>query len=90
MDFQNRHGSKPGSGGDPSWQQQEMQRKQRLKELAMEMVDLDKDPYIKRNNYGWIICSLCGTLHRDEADYLSHTQAKRHQSNLKKRGKRGR
>lgn len=85
MDRQNRHGAKPGGGGEASAQQREIDRKERLRQLAMEMVDLDKDPYMIRNHHGRIECKLCLTIHRDEADYLAHTQAKRHQQNLARR-----
>ncbi len=42
MDYQNRHASKPGAGGPASAQQMELERREHLKRLAMEMVDLDK------------------------------------------------
>jgi splicing factor 3A subunit 2 len=85
MDRQNRVGSKFGGGGVSSSQQSERERKERLKRLALESIDLAKDPYLIRNHVGSYECRLCFTLHRDEANYLSHTQGKKHQSGLTKR-----
>ena len=48
MDYQNRHASKPGAGGPASSQQTEIERKERLRQLAMEMVDLDK---VRHSNF---------------------------------------
>ena len=78
-------GSKPGSGGVASGQAQAMDRKERLRRLALETVDLAKDPYFMRNHLGTYECRLCLTLHGNEANYLAHTQGKRHQQNLAKR-----
>ena len=61
------------------------ERRERLKRLALESIDLAKDPWLVRNHYGMLECKLCGTLHRDEADYLAHTQGKKHQAALGKR-----
>ena len=85
MDRQNRVGSKFGGGGVSSSQQAERERKERLKKLALESFDLAKDPYLVRNHLGSYECKLCLTLHRDEANYLSHTQGKKHQQNLARR-----
>ncbi|CAK4670695.1 hypothetical protein LEN26_006745 [Aphanomyces euteiches] len=85
MDFQNRAGSKPGSGGVMSEAQQAMERRERLRKLALETVDLSKDPYILRNHLGTFECKLCLTLHSNEGNYLAHTQGKRHQTNLARR-----
>jgi splicing factor 3A subunit 2 len=82
IDRQNRVGSKFGGGGVSSSQQSERERKERLRKLALESVDLAKDPYLVRNHLGSYECKLCLTLHRDEANYLSHTQGKKHQQNL--------
>lgn len=85
MDRQNRVGSKFGGGGVSSAQQSERERKERLKKLALESIDLAKDPYLVRNHLGTYECKLCLTLHRDEANYLAHTQGKKHQQGLGRR-----
>ena len=79
IDRQNRVGSKFGGGGVSSGQQSERERKERLKQLALESIDLAKDPYLIRNHLGSYECKLCLTLHRDESNYLAHTQGKKHQ-----------
>lgn len=85
IDRQNRVGSKFGGGGVSSSQNSERERKERLKELALESIDLAKDPYLMRNHLGTYECKLCLTLHPNEANYLSHTQGKKHQSGLGRR-----
>ncbi len=85
VDRQNRVGSKFGGGGVSSSQQSERERKERLRELALETVDLAKDPYLMRNHLGSYECKLCLTLHTNEGNYLAHTQGKKHQTNLAKR-----
>jgi splicing factor 3A subunit 2 len=87
MDRQNRVGNKPGSHA-PSSAQLQIDRKERMRKLAMETIDLSKDPYFMRNHLGQFECKLCLTLHRNEGNYLSHTQGKRHQTNLAKRAAR--
>ncbi|CAA6669217.1 unnamed protein product [Spirodela intermedia] len=66
-------GSKPGSGGAASAQNEAIDRRERLRRLALETIDL---------------CKLCLTLHNNEGNYLAHTQGKRHQTNLAKRAAR--
>ena len=85
MDRQNRVGSKFGGGGVSSSQHQERERKERLKQLALESIDLAKDPYLMRNHLGTYECKLCLTLHTNEANYLAHTQGKKHQQGLARR-----
>ncbi|CAB9513978.1 Splicing factor 3A subunit 2 [Seminavis robusta] len=85
MDRQNRVGSKFGGGGVSSSQNAERERKERLKRLALESIDLAKDPYLMRNHLGTYECKLCLTLHTNEANYLAHTQGKKHQQGLAKR-----
>eukprot|EP00554_Chaetoceros_debilis_P005692 CAMPEP_0194078068 /NCGR_PEP_ID=MMETSP0149-20130528/4545_1 /TAXON_ID=122233 /ORGANISM="Chaetoceros debilis, Strain MM31A-1" /LENGTH=228 /DNA_ID=CAMNT_0038759235 /DNA_START=57 /DNA_END=743 /DNA_ORIENTATION=- len=84
-DRQNRAGSKFGGGGVSSGQQSERERKDRLRELAIETVDLAKDPYLMRNHLGTYECKLCLTLHTNEGNYLAHTQGKKHQAGLARR-----
>mmetsp|Transcript_2764 Transcript_2764/g.5173 ORF Transcript_2764/g.5173 Transcript_2764/m.5173 type:complete len:239 (-) Transcript_2764:169-885(-) len=85
VDRQNRVGSKFGGGGVSSAQQAERERKDRLRELALETIDLAKDPYLMRNHLGTYECKLCLTLHTNEANYLAHTQGKKHQAGLARR-----
>jgi len=81
-------GAKPGSGGVASAQQENIDRRERLRQLALETIDLSKDPYILRNHLGSYECRLCLTLHNNEGNYLAHTQGKRHQTNLARRAAR--
>eukprot|EP00842_Homolaphlyctis_polyrhiza_P004524 jgi/Hompol1/5072/HPOL_001294-RA len=85
MDFQNRAGSKPGSGGVADYSQANVDRRDRLRKLALETIDLAKDPYFMRNHLGSYECKLCLTLHTNEGSYLAHTQGKKHQTNLARR-----
>mmetsp|Transcript_10173 Transcript_10173/g.12695 ORF Transcript_10173/g.12695 Transcript_10173/m.12695 type:complete len:241 (-) Transcript_10173:269-991(-) len=85
MDFGGRVNSKPGSGGVLSGQAAGVARRERLRKLAMETIDLSKDPYFVRNHHGTYECKLCTTLHKTEGNYLAHTQGKRHQTNLGRR-----
>lgn len=85
IDFQHREGSKIGSGGQLSEAQAALGRRDRLRKLALETIDLQKDPYFMRNHLGSYECKLCLTLHPNEGNYLAHTQGKRHQSNLGRR-----
>jgi len=89
MDRQNRVGHKFGTGVVSSSQVQ-VARKERLKKLAMETIDLSKDPYFMKNHLGQYECKLCLTIHKNEGNYLAHTQGKRHQTNLAKRAARDR
>lgn len=83
VDRQNRVGYK-GTGvmteGDRA-----MDRKERLRRLAMETIDLSKDPYFMQNHVGTFECRLCLTVHTNEGSYLAHTQGKKHQVNLARR-----
>ena len=63
-------------------------RRERLRRLAMETIDLAKDPYFMRNHLGSYECKLCLTLHSTEGNYLAHTQGKRHQTNIARRAAR--
>ena len=78
-------GSKIGSAGVASGAQANVDRRERLRKLAMETVDLRNDPYLLRNHVGQYECRLCLTVHRSEGSYLAHTQGRRHQSNIAKR-----
>ncbi|KAJ3330851.1 Splicing factor 3A subunit 2 [Blyttiomyces sp. JEL0837] len=88
MDFQNRVGSKVRSGGVASASESNVDRRERLRKLALETIDLAKDPYFMKNHLGSYECKLCLTLHSNEGSYLAHTQGKKHQSNLHRRAAR--
>ncbi|KJP88108.1 hypothetical protein AK88_02222 [Plasmodium fragile] len=85
MDFQNRVGHKTGSGMPMTREDINQERRERLKQLALENIDITKDPYILKNNVGMYECKLCLTLHNNESSYLCHTQGKKHQMNLSQR-----
>jgi len=85
MDFPNRVGCKVGSGGVASASESNRQRRERLRALIGDSIDLNQDPYFMRNHLGSYECKLCLTLHTNEGSYLVHTQAKKHQDNLKRR-----
>jgi hypothetical protein len=53
---------------------QGIDRRERLRRLALETIDLAKDPYFMRNHLGQYECRLCLTLHTNEGNYLAHTQ----------------
>ena len=53
---------------------QSIDRRERLRRLALETIDLAKDPYYMRNHLGQIECRLCLTIHPNEGNYLAHTQ----------------
>eukprot|EP00939_MAST-03C_sp_MAST-3C-sp1_P004784 g4784.t1 len=86
-DRQNRVGHKFGTGVASSSQMQR-ERVERLRKLAMETIDLSNDPYFMKNHLGQYECKLCLTLHKNEGNYLAHTQGKRHQTNLARRAAR--
>ena len=81
-------GGKAGTFGVASSQQDAIARRERLRKLALETIDLARDPYCVRNHVGLVECKLCLTVHRDEGNYLAHTQGKRHQDNLGRRAAR--
>merc|ERR1711974_84864 len=81
-------GSKPGSAGPLSGSQANVDRRERLRQLALQTIDLKKDPYFMKNHIGTYECKLCLTLHNTEGNYLAHTQGKRHQQNLRRRAAR--
>lgn len=78
-------GGKTGSGGHASAQYEAIDRRERLRRMALETINIDKDPYFMRNHLGSYECKLCLTLHNNEGNYLAHTQGKRHQQNLARR-----
>ena len=78
-------GAKCGGGGVASESQAKLDRRERLRQLALQTVDLAKDPYFMKNHLGSYECKLCLTVHNNEGNYLAHTQGKRHQQNLARR-----
>lgn len=58
MDFQNRPGGKTGTGGVASWSEANRDRRERLRQLALETIDLNKDPYFMKNHLGKISSTL--------------------------------
>ncbi|KAK1925600.1 hypothetical protein DB88DRAFT_484460 [Papiliotrema laurentii] len=88
MDYQNRAGANKGSGGVAGASETAIDRRERLRKLALETIDLAKDPYILRTHLGTLECRLCLTLHVNEGSYLAHTQGKKHQTNLARRAAR--
>eukprot|EP00288_Rhodomonas_lens_P002092 CAMPEP_0177727546 /NCGR_PEP_ID=MMETSP0484_2-20121128/20383_1 /TAXON_ID=354590 /ORGANISM="Rhodomonas lens, Strain RHODO" /LENGTH=241 /DNA_ID=CAMNT_0019240215 /DNA_START=188 /DNA_END=910 /DNA_ORIENTATION=+ len=78
-------GGKTGSGRMSSESQENQMRRERLRKLALETIDLNKDPYFMRNHLGTYECKLCLTIHTNEGNYLAHTQGKRHQQNIARR-----
>jgi splicing factor 3A subunit 2 len=75
-------------GGWTSEAQEAAARRERLRQMALERIDLSKDPYFMKNHLGTFECKLCLTLHNNEGNYLAHTQGKRHQTNLARRAAR--
>ncbi|KAI5331889.1 hypothetical protein L3X38_022015 [Prunus dulcis] len=75
-------GSKPGSGG----RRLLPKRSHRPQRASPKTRPRDrrpcKDPYFMRNHLGSYECKLCLTLHKNEGNYLAHTQGKSHQTNL--------
>ena len=72
-------------GGVASASDANRDRKERLRQLALDTIDLKKDPYFMKNHLGSYECRLCLTLHNNEGSYLAHTQGKKHQANLAQR-----
>jgi splicing factor 3A subunit 2 len=72
-------------GAPSSHTQANVERRERLRQLAIETADATNDPYFMKNHLGSYECKLCLTLHTNEGSYLAHTQGKRHQQNLARR-----
>ncbi|NXH54317.1 SF3A2 factor, partial [Rhabdornis inornatus] len=85
MDFQHHPGGKTGSGGVASASESNRDRRERLRQLALETMDINKDSYFMKNHLGSYECKLGLTLHNNEGSYSAHTQAKKHQTNLARR-----
>ncbi|QPG72779.1 hypothetical protein FOA43_000080 [Brettanomyces nanus] len=85
MDYQNRVGSKKGSGGVAGDAETNQYRRERLRKLLLSKIDIDSDPYVVKNRAGVLECRLCLTTHFSEASYVTHTHGKRHQLSLMRR-----
>jgi len=83
---QTQHGYK--NSGQSTAQDVAADRRERLRRMAMETIDLSKDPYFMQNHVGTFECRLCLTVHTNEGSYLAHTQGKKHQINLARRMQR--
>ena len=70
IDFQHREGSRTGGGGNLSQAQAALERIERLRKLALENIDITKDPYILRNHLGTFECKLCLTIHETEGTII--------------------
>lgn len=86
MDFSSRAGNK--GAGIAGSSESNVDRRDRLRKLALETIDLARDPYLLKNHLGGLECRLCLTLHTNEGSYLAHTQGKKHQTNLARRAAR--
>ncbi|CAG8767365.1 5711_t:CDS:2, partial [Dentiscutata heterogama] len=58
--------SKVGSGGVAGYSETNVDRRERLRKLALETIDLNKDPYFMKNHLGSYECKLCLNLHTNE------------------------
>ncbi|KAK7206835.1 hypothetical protein BZA70DRAFT_275169 [Myxozyma melibiosi] len=88
MDYQNRAGSKKGGGGVAGFSETNADRRERLRKLALETIDIEKDPYFFKNHLGSFECKLCLSIHLSDGSYLAHTQGRKHQTNLARRAAR--
>ncbi len=77
--------ARPGSGAPLSQSELSLIRRERLKKLALETIDVRKDPYLARTSMGTLECRLCGTTHSTEGSYLAHSQGRKHQTGLAQR-----
>lgn len=73
------------AGGVASASEANVQRRERLRQLALDTIDVTQDPYFMKNHLGSYECKLCLTLHTNEGSYMAHTQGKKHQQNLARR-----
>ena len=84
MDRQHRPGGKYGQGVMMSKTEEKQAQKYRQKRIAMESVDLSKDPYFFKNHVGTFECRLCLTLHLNESSYILHSQGKKHLESVRR------
>ena len=58
MDYQHRVGSKTGGGGVAGWSETSRDRKERLKKLAMETIDITKVSLCTYSRHFTFNCNL--------------------------------
>ncbi|ODV77945.1 uncharacterized protein CANTADRAFT_26926 [Suhomyces tanzawaensis NRRL Y-17324] len=86
MDYSGRVNAKKGGGGVAGTEETNVHTRRRIKELlATQVLDLENDPYVFKNQLGLLECKLCLTTHVSEASYISHLGGRKHQMNLEKR-----
>lgn len=101
MDYQNRAGSKKGSGGLASASQENLHRKKQVEDLIRDGEEVPysfqgisqedeelskKNPYIYKNHAGRLVCKLCNTIHMSWTSVERHLEGKKHGLNLLRRG----
>ncbi|CCD22828.1 spliceosome assembly protein PRP11 NDAI_0A06740 [Naumovozyma dairenensis CBS 421] len=99
MDYQNRAGSKKGSGGIASDAQANLQRRKQVDELLRknekiqytfeednEATSSQQNPYIYKNHSGKLVCKLCNTMHVSWSSVERHLSGKKHGLNVLRRG----
>jgi splicing factor 3A subunit 2 len=64
MDMQHRPGAKAGTGPMASQADANVERRERLKQIAMEIIDLQKDPYFMINHIGTYECRYPSNLNK--------------------------
>lgn len=52
VDRQNRPGARIGNVGVASYEDANVERRQRLRKLTLQTIDITKDPYFMRNHIG--------------------------------------
>lgn len=101
MDYQNRAGSKKGGGGIVSDSQANLARRKQVDELlrhgqevpytfqedrGQNQNEVNRDPYIYKNNSGKLVCKLCSTMHMSWVSVERHLSGKKHGLNVLRRG----
>lgn len=75
MDFQNRAGGKTGSGGVASWSESNRDRRERLRQLALETIDLNKVKWLFGLVYHSLIESSMLLYKRNYEQFWKHIMA---------------
>ncbi|MES1911700.1 MAG: hypothetical protein MHM6MM_004093 [Cercozoa sp. M6MM] len=78
-------GAKPHSAPIASMQLANIERKKKLSQLVADRYDVYNDPYLVRHRTGVFECKLCTTTHPTIDNFQMHTQARTHQTNLRRR-----
>ncbi|GAV52222.1 hypothetical protein ZYGR_0AG02130 [Zygosaccharomyces rouxii] len=97
MDYQNRAGSKKGGGGIASDSQANLARRKQVDELLRqgqqvpytfqdESDEVNRNPYIYKNNSGKLVCKLCNTIHTAWSSVERHLSGNKHGLNVLRRG----